>query len=515
MTQRSGKPRVLVVLAHFDDSRNPNGRPNFIPQGVGHAVLAGAFDRDRVDVALYSEFHSGPLLDERTLSWPDMLVLTGVTSAFDRMRQLAAYVRTKSPGCIVVAGGPAVRNLPLLSAETFDYACHGDVEELSEIVAAVYGPDAAAETMEPRFDLLTWSSPVNYAETSRYCNFRCSFCALTGERRDYLSYDLGVVERQLRSYAKRRIVLFVDNNFYGNNRAVFMRKLDMLERLHREGVLPGWVALVTSDFFAHQGHLDRARRAGCLGLFCGVESFSPTQLAAYNKRQNLVAPQVELIRSCLEAGIVFQYGLIFDPAVRALRDMEQELDFVLGCSTIPLPAFLSLTIPLLGTPHFDEAVASGRFLPDAKLRDMDGFTLLTRPRDGIEAVLPFVRQLAKIEGRGSDVARHAFGFWRRYRRSLSARQMVTLLMNSARLCTPAVLNGRRTGGLQAEETLTYVTTTQPLGPLYRPAFPVADRFAGHFSPTMITDADGELLPTIAANLAARRHPPRQPAQVAS
>ena len=94
---RDHKPRVLLVVAHFDDTRNPNGRPNFIPQGLAHAFLAGAFHRRNVEVRLYSEFHSGPLKDERAFAWPDMLVLTGVTSAFDRMRQLAAYVRIKSP----------------------------------------------------------------------------------------------------------------------------------------------------------------------------------------------------------------------------------------------------------------------------------------------------------------------------------------------------------------------------------------------------------------------------------
>src|SRR5262249_38628286 len=167
------KPRVLVVIAHFDDTRNPNGRPNFIPQGLGHAFLAGAFHPQNVAVRIYSEFHSGPLIDEKIFAWPNMLVLTGVTSAFDRMRQLAAYARTKSPGCIVVAGGPAVRNLPVSSAIAFDYACHGDIEELAEIALEVFGVHAVAEVMRPRFDLLTWKSQVNYVETSRYCNFRC------------------------------------------------------------------------------------------------------------------------------------------------------------------------------------------------------------------------------------------------------------------------------------------------------------------------------------------------------
>ena len=501
MARHSGKPRALVVLAHFDDTRNPEGRPRFIPQGVGHAVLAGAFDSERVDIVLYSEFHSGPLLDERLLSWPDMLVLTGVTSAFDRMRQLAAYVRVKAPGCVVVAGGPAIRNLPLASARTFDYACDGDVEELIAIAADVFGPHLAATALT----LLAWKSPVNYAETSRYCNFRCSFCALTGERRHYVNYDLDFIERQLRGYRDKKIVLFVDNNFYGSSRSAFDRKLDRLAALHEEGVVPGWIALVTSDFFARPENLARAKRAGCLGLFCGVESFRSDRIAAYDKRQNLIMPQVDMVRTCLEAGIVFQYGLIFDPASQRREEMEAELDFVVGCSVIPPAGFPQPDDPLLGTPHFEQTASARGFLPLAKLRDMDGFTLMTHPKDGLDAVLPFVRKLAKLDGRAHQIARHGFGFWRRYRGVLSGRQMGSLLMNSARLCLPGFVNGRRTATAAEDERLTYVTTTQPLGPLYRPAFPLPGRFEDHFSPTMITDRAGRLEPEIAENLAARTH----------
>ena len=114
----------------------------------------------------------------------------------------------------------------------------------------------------------------------------------------------------------------------------------------------------------------RVREAGCLGLFCGVESFDPALNKTYNKRQNLLLPQVEMIKTCLEAGVVFQYGLIFDPAAQRLEQMQNELDFIVQCDLIPLPAFMTLTIPLLGTPHFDERVKSGHFLPLAKLRDV-------------------------------------------------------------------------------------------------------------------------------------------------
>ena len=495
------KPRVLVVIAHFDDTRNPNGRPHFVPQGMGHAYLAGAFDRQNVEVKIYSEFHSGPLKDEHIFAWPDMLVLTGVTSAFDRMRQLTAYVRTKSPGCIVVAGGPAVRNLPLLSVATFDYACRGDIEDLMEVARDVFGADAVTDDMRPRFDLLTWKSAVNYVESSRYCNFRCTFCALTAERREYKSYDLEYLADQIRAYTQKKPVLFIDNNFYGNNRSLFAQKLVLLKGLVKEGALPGWIALVTADFFADPQNVVRAQEAGCLGLFSGVESFDADQIRLYNKRQNLL-PQIETIKNCFEAGIVFQYGLIFDPTTQHVRQMRDELEFAINCNAIPLPAFTSLTIPLLGTPLFDERVMSGQFLPMTKLRDMDGFTLLTKPLDGVEQVLPFVRSLVAIDGRFSQFARRGAGFLRRYWRSLSARQLAFVMASSF----PRLIDRRRTVSADDDDRLTYVTTTQPLGPLYRPIFAVPDRYQDYFQPTMITDGAGGLEMQIADNLSARELP---------
>ena len=497
MPFRRRKPRVLLVLAHFDDTRNPTGRPNFIPQGLAHTYLAGAFHPHHVDVRIYSEFHSGPIDDEDVFCWPDMLVLTGVTSAFDRMRQLTAYVRTKRPDCIVVAGGPAVRNLPLSSAAAFDYASHGDIEELGAIALDVFGPEAVADSMRPRFDLLTWKSPVNYAESSRYCNFRCSFCALTAERRDYVTYDLNYVESQLRSHSRHKPVLFIDNNFYGNNRNAFLQKLDLLESLVKERVLPGWIALVTADFFADYQNLARARRAGCIGLFSGIESFDAGQIRSYNKKQNLL-PQIEMIKASFEAGIVFQYVLIFDPTTQRVPEMRAELEFATNCDAIPLPAYTSLTIPLLGTPLFDDRVRSGQFLPLTKLRDMDGFTLLTKPLDNMDDVLPFVRKLVQLDGSFGQFAQRAVGFFRRYWRRLSPQQLVFMLFNSF----PGLIDRRRTVSAAEESLLTYVTTTQPLGPLYTPAFPVSDRYRDFFQPTMITDRRGELEEEIVRNLSA-------------
>src|SRR5262249_2687460 len=148
--------------------------------------------------------------------------------------------------------------------------------------------------------------------------------------RDYKIYDLDYVEHQITSYRRKKPVLFIDNNFYGNNRSLFFQKLDLLKDLIGKRVLPGWIALVTGDFFSDPQNVVRASEAGCIGLFSGVESFDADQIKAYNKRQNLL-PQIEMIKSCFEAGIVFQYGLIFDPTTQHVDQMREELDFAIRC----------------------------------------------------------------------------------------------------------------------------------------------------------------------------------------
>lgn len=501
--RRTADPRILVVLAHFDETRNPYGRPNFVPQGVGHAFLAGAFNRTGAQVKIYSEFHSGPLQDEKLLSWPDMLVLTGVTSSFDRMRQITAYARTLAPHVVVVAGGPVVRNLPALSRSIFDYACVGDIEELRDVAREVFGEGAIAPRMDPRFDLLNWRSPVNYAESSRYCNFRCSFCALTGEGRRYQKYDLEYIESQIISQKDdKKYLLFIDNNFYGNNLSTFHAKLDLIRDLWHHRYFKGWLALVTGDFFKQADNLQKARDAGCIGLFSGVESFDDEQLKRYQKKQNLTTPQLESIEACLRFGIAFHYGMIFDPSTQQLPAMHRQLEFVLRDHKIPLPSFLSLTIPLTGTPFFYECLADNRFLPNAKLRDMDGFTLMTRPLDPIDQVVPFIRQLANMRGSAFEILKHCYKFYRTYRRDLSSRQMATFMGNGARLSCPAVIHNRRhcIGQFKEKNNLTYITTSQPLGPLYRPSIPVSESFRDHFTPTMITDESGNLHEMVADDL---------------
>ena len=115
------RKRVLIVNCYFDELRIPIRRMTKYPQSMTAAYLAGIFYPGLCEIKLYDEVYSGPLESEALLSWSDMLVLTGLNTAFDRMLHLTAYARTKNRHVIVVAGGPAIRALPVYAKRFYNY----------------------------------------------------------------------------------------------------------------------------------------------------------------------------------------------------------------------------------------------------------------------------------------------------------------------------------------------------------------------------------------------------------
>ncbi len=504
------RKKILVVNAYIDDLRREGGIPFSVPQSMGPAYLAGAFSPELCEIKLYNEQFSGILTDEKLLAWPDMLVLTGLTISFDRFRQLTAYARTKNPAVIIVAGGPAVRVLPGYSQQFFDYPCLGDVEQMRDVVTDAFGSAYATKEMAPRFDLVSGLAPFGYVESSRYCNFKCNFCALTAENRQYKKYDIDRLRRDLRLLGKKHIACFIDNNFYGNDRQYFLDRLELIKELQAQGEFGSWTALVTDDFFLKSENLTLAREAGCLGLFSGVESFDVSELRRFNKLQNTRLPQIEHIRSCLATGMVFTYGLMFDFTVRRVADCRSELDTILDTKDISLPSFISVAIPMLGTPTFYEALDQGMFFPATKLRDLDGRTQVLQPLDPLEEVLPFLRELANLSNHRIRVLRHLMAFAWHYRKTLSAHSLLTMTVANLMPAFPALMSPptRLLGNVRRLNRRTFLSTTEPLDSPYRPAFRVDSRYQEYFQPTMVTDSRGCLAEELVEDLEATRSLPK-------
>ena len=488
------KPKVLIVNCFSDNHRGARGNTLFVPQPMTGVVLAGHMHRDKVEVRVHCEFASGPFEDLTSLRWADLLVLTGLNPAFDRMRHITAYARTVNPKIAVATGGPLARILPRLSRRYFDYVCGDDVEQIQDVLHEVFGAGYAAENPLPRYDLARWMRLVGFAESSRNCNFRCGFCSMTAEDRPFTNIDPDYIRRQVELLGYRPCVMFLDQNFYGGSRANFRARVAVLRQLYAEKKMGGWAALVTADFFNDPENLRLARESGCIGFFCGVESFSREQIAAYRKKQNLILPQEEVISRSLEAGLVFHYGMVFDPSERRVADLLQEIEFIVDNPKITLPSFMSLVIPLLGTPLFNKRLNDGSILPNVKLRDMDGRSVVCHTLDPLEKVVEFAARMDRGLMPKRSLARHARRFYQHYRGKLPGWSMASVLTNYWSMAYPGLgTNGRdRTIKLPAQARRSYLASSEPTGTLYSPMIAIAERYRGHFDPLYVTDHDGEL-----------------------
>ncbi len=514
---RPDKKRILIVNCYFDQLRVRIQRTLKFPHSMTAAFLAGAFSPELCEIRLYDEVYSGPLEDEKTLAFPDMLVLTGLHASFDRMLHITAYVRTKNEKAVVVAGGPAVRAIPLYARNFFDYCCTGDIEQLRDVIEDAFGQayvsQAFLETgwMIPRFDLAYWTNRMSYVESSRNCYFRCNFCSLTAENGKYRPYEIGYLHRQFMARGKHNWVHFIDNNFASLDRKFLLDRFALLKDLRKEGFFKRWGAEVTGDFFFNEENLKLARDSGCTALFSGVESFDKKALVNFRKYQNTCLPQVQTIRKCLDAGITFLYGIVLDLTTRTLAELKEELDFIVSNPSITLPSFLSLAIPLLKTPYFYTCLDEERFLANIRLRDLDGSTITLRPIDSLVDAVRFVEGIQSLRGYHSRVIRHMKNFFHAYKRALPWSGMALAQYNALLLCRSKLATGGywRRGFIpknSKQQDRTFIGSSQPLDPVYQPAFPIDPRYRHYFKATMLTDKDGNLNEALHDDLLRNRLP---------
>jgi len=494
------KPKILIVNCYSDNNKVIKGNRYTAPQQMTTITLAGVLHPLKTDIKNHCEFLSGSFDQFKLFEWAEMVVLTGLNTAFDRMKQISAYAKTINPNIITVMGGSVARAIPKLSAQYFDIVATGDVEELIDIVNQSFEGDFAAEVAIPRYDLAKWMFLIRYAESSRNCNFKCNFCSMAAEKNKHFVYDSSTLRNQIRHLGTPPAVMFMDQNFYAGSRKNFLDRIAILKELHDCGKLKTWSGLVTSDFYRKEDNMRLVKEAGCSGFFSGVESFSPEQIASYKKKQNLILPQDKIIMSSLNAGLVFHYGLMLDTTERPLQDLRDELDYVLHNSRITLPSFLSLPIPLLGTPLFHQTIKKNEFLPNVKLRDMDGRSLMCKPLDSIEDATAFVKELEYGYMKRSTLFKRQWQFFWRYRKKLSKIGMGSALTTLESMGYPKRGTNGREDTLFNKNPRTHLASTEKLGNLYQPSIRIDAKYQHHFSPLMVTDEQGQLHPDLEADM---------------
>lgn len=469
--------------------------PYEIPNTIAPMFLGGFFSDKTCNIKLFNELSQGFVEKYMPdlLAWADMIVLTGVTNTFDRFLHITAYARSFKPNVIIVVGGHVARSFPYYSKFFFDYVCTGDVEQIVEVIEDTFGKDHVAENYIPRYDLARWGRKgIGYVESSRNCNFSCSFCSLTAEGNKYKTENIDSLREQIKSVGKVNLLYFLDNNFYGNDRTYFLQKLELLKEMRSQGYFKYWGALVTSDFLLKDENLKAARDSGCWYLFIGVESFDEVWLNTVNKKQNTISDQVMMIKKCFEHGIVFNYGLVFDPTERTTISAKRELDFICNNEDIPAPLYFVSAVPFPGTPFFHKSVREERILPNTKIRDLEGTTLTLKPLEETpEKVAEFLGRTKYLHGYRQKMFYHQFKFVSKYSKYLNYKQLTVLRLGTLRLLTPNYI-GNPLNVLRPKPKRTFLSTTEILDPVYTPIKHLDEKYSIYFEPTMITNEDGKL-----------------------
>ena len=316
--------------------------------------------------------HSVTLLDENVEPLDldadvDVVGITFMTALAPRAYEIADAFRAR--GRTVVAGGYHPTFLPEEAAGHFDAVVVGEAEGnwervLEDIEAgrlrSIYRrpePCVPAEIPVPRRELTERTArhyaTIHAVQTGRGCRHACRYCSVTAFHRGaHRSRPLDHVLEELRGVP--RDFMFVDDNLLADPdyaRALLRAMVPLRKR---------WVGQCSLEIADDPELLRLARRAGCIGLFIGIETLSAANLEAVEKGWSDSAGHLGRIAAIRRAGIGIVAGIIVGMDGDDTGTFERTLDFLDRARIDAVQ--VNVMTPLPGTPLFEAFERQGRIL---------------------------------------------------------------------------------------------------------------------------------------------------------
>ncbi|NJJ39843.1 B12-binding domain-containing radical SAM protein [Paenibacillus apii] len=274
--------------------------------------LAGFIDESKYEITLVDEYRQRIPFRRKF----DLVAITVNTPNAYHCYQIAE--RFRAQGVKVVLGGPHVTLLPEEASRHCDNILIGEAEAtwpafLEDFYRgqeqAVYRSEGIPHLKnlpQPRWDLLKRNRLMKGAVfATRGCPYRCAYCNLKQIYHDrFRVRPIPEVIREI-SLMKSKFFVFWDDNFFAD-KAHAIKLMESLKPLGKK-----WAAQVTLADCNDDELLERAREAGCLYLFVGLESFSPSALRGVNKGINRVHTYRDIIRKLHKHKIMIQAGIVF------------------------------------------------------------------------------------------------------------------------------------------------------------------------------------------------------------
>ena len=180
--------------------------------------------------------------------------------------------------------------------------------------------------------------------------------------------------------------------------------------------------------------------------------------------------------------------------------MRRQVETIARHPTMPMPTYMSVIAPLVGTKAFWDEVEAGSLAPNLRLRDLDGETIAYADlADDPAALVEFVETLFR---RPWEVV----GRWGVLMKTIR-RLLRSGTLNPIRLFYIGAANLHCFVWSRAEKSAerTYLAGTDTLDPQYfeRPADLSEEDRRRYFDPIVVTEADGALAAWLRPALEAR------------
>jgi radical SAM superfamily enzyme YgiQ (UPF0313 family) len=209
-------------------------------------------------------------------------------------------------------------------------------------------------------------------DCGRGCPFECTFCTIInvqGRKMRFRSAE-HIAAAVRRNYRDHRIsfYFFTDDNFARNKNweAIF----DALIRLREEEQIPvEFMMQVDVLSWKIKNFISKARQAGCINVFIGMESVDPGNLAAAGKKQNNVREYSQLIEAYRNSDISTHVGYIIGFPYDTVDSVRRDLNFLMQ-EVRPDHASFFMLMPLPGSTDHVMMMRRGEWMhPDFNLYD--------------------------------------------------------------------------------------------------------------------------------------------------
>ncbi|MFC4652576.1 B12-binding domain-containing radical SAM protein [Lactococcus nasutitermitis] len=326
--------------------------------------LAAFVDENLFDITLWDEYADIVTFDESF----DLVAMTVNTPNSRHCYEMAEKFRTS--GSYVVFGGPH----PTLEPEEAEAFCDtiiiGEAEEIWPAFLQDFLDGKAQKSYmsdhypslehlpQPRWDLLKNRSKtmMGVVIATRGCPYACSFCNMKQIYHDcYRTRPVAEVIAEIKALPAHYFV-FWDDNLFGS---VDFAK-DLFREMAKSGIKKKFAAQVTLADCNDTELLALARKAGCLTLFCGIETFSEKSLRHAHKTVNKLSDEEAIIQLIHHNKLLIQAGIVFgfDGDDKTCFDLTLEKCERYGIDGVTV----SLLTPLPKTPLYHQFKRQNRLL---------------------------------------------------------------------------------------------------------------------------------------------------------